>query len=137
MTDRKERYKKKIKKEIKKVLGEKTFKNVLYDGKTDIVDVTTGKTPKRLDKSIQEAKEFAEEMTKERDTKYVAKKVKSSETQVEGGAPYVACFFGHYSITGSMELHEAYREAWCSSDYTVEVKEDYKSGDLTITVEED
>ena len=115
------------------LLGTHHYEDVLYDGETNIVDVRTGKTPENMDKTVEEAKEFAESVTDEGEAPRVAKKT-NQEAQVEGGSPYVASAFFHFSITGSMEWHDVFRRAWRSDLYKVIPLPDYESGDLTIKV---
>lgn len=114
------------------VVGEHTYEGVLYAGPPDVVDVTTGDTPARLDRSVEEAKAFAADAGIS-DTPKVAK-AQGHERAVESGAPYTACAFFHYSITGSLETHMAFKAAHESDEYDVEFEADYETGDLTITV---
>lgn len=116
------------------LLGTHVYADVLYTGDSDIVNIMTGETPARLDKSVQEAKEFAESVTKEGKAPRIAK-AQHRERAVESGSPYTASAFFHMSITGGMEWHTVFRKAWESDAYTVEHDADYESGTLTITVE--
>lgn len=116
------------------LLGTHVYADVLYTGDSDIVNIMTGETPARLDKSVQEAKDFAESVTKEGKAPRIAK-AQYGERAAESGSPYTASAFFHMSITGGMEWHTVFRKAWESDAYTVEHDADYESGTLTITVE--
>jgi hypothetical protein len=113
------------------LLGTHSYDDVLYTGETEIVDVTTGETPDRLDKTVEQATQFA----KRQGPHYVAKD-RHPEGQAERGSPYSACGFFHFSITGNMQWHTVFRKAYSESDaYDVSFDANYESGDLTITVE--
>lgn len=116
------------------LLGTHVYDNVLYTGESDIVNVLTGETPDRLDKTVQEAKAFAESVNKEGKAPRVAK-ARRGERAAETGSPYSASAFFHMSMTGGMEWHTVFRKAWESDAYTVEHDADYDTGTLTITVE--
>lgn len=115
----------------KKLLGTHMYENVLYTGESQIVDVRTGKTPDRLDRSVEEAKQFAEEQSD--DVPYVAKK-RSQERQAERGSPYSASAFFNYQITGSMDWHKTFNKAWDSQAYEIDVNPNYNTGNLKVTV---
>lgn len=119
----------------RELLGVHKYEDVLYTGETDVVNVRTGETPSRLDKSVKEAKQFAEETRDEDEPPRVAKK-QGSERAVESGSPYTSTAFFHFSITGGMDWHTVFHRAYYSPAYDVDIETDYKSGDLTITVRE-
>lgn len=116
------------------LLGTHVYEDVLYTGESDIVNVMTGETPARLDKSVREAKAFAESMNEDGKAPRVAK-AQSGGRAIESGSPYTASAFFHLSMTGGMEWHTVFRKAWESDAYTVEHTADYDTGTLTITVE--
>lgn len=112
------------------LLGTHTYEGVLYTGSTDVVNVLTGETPDRLDRTAEQAKDFAADCGEDR----VAVK-QPPEQAAESGSPYVASVFYNRSITGGMQWHTVFRKATESDAYEVEYDADYESGDLTITVE--
>jgi hypothetical protein len=112
------------------LLGTHEYEDVLYTGSTDVVNVVTGETPSRLDRSAEQAKEFAQECGEDR----VAVK-QPPEPASESGSPYVASVFYNRRITGGMQWHTVFRKATESDAYEVEYEADYNSGTLTITVE--
>lgn len=114
------------------VLGTNTFEDVLYTGEIDLVDVGTGETPAELDRSVEEAKQFAADAGVT-DTPKVAKR-SGREAAVETRSPYSACAFFHFSITGGMDWHQAYRAAHELDEFDVTFDADYETGDLTVTV---
>lgn len=111
------------------ILGTETFEDVLYTGETGVVNVLTGETPEDLDRSVEEAKEFAADVGENK-----VAKASHPEQAVESRSAYSACAFFHFSITGGMDYHKTYRLAWESDDYDVDYEADYETGDLTITV---
>lgn len=118
----------------RQLLGTHEYRDVLYTGDTDIVDIRTGDTPERLKGSVEEAKQFAEQSQTKGRAPRVAKS-QSGERAVESGSPYTSTAFFHFSITGGMDWHTVFRKAWESNAYEVHHTPDYQSGTLTITVE--
>jgi hypothetical protein len=116
------------------LLGKHTYSDVLYTGSTDVVDIRTGATPSDLDRTAEQAQEFAESTTTTGDPPRVARKL-PPEQAVESRSPYVSSAFFHMSITGGYDWHTVFRRAWDSSQYHVAVAPDYDTGTLTITVE--
>jgi len=116
------------------LLGTHTYKNVLYTGDIDVVDVTTGDTPADLDRTAEQAQQFADRVTDADRPDRVAKRL-PPEQAAESRSPYVASAFFHADITGGMDWHTVYRKACDSDAYDVAYDADYDSGDLSITVE--
>lgn len=116
------------------LLGTHVFNDVLYTGSTAVVNALSGETPATLDRDIEEAKAFAERVSRDGDAPRVAK-AQHPEAAVESRSPYVASPFFHRDITGSMEWHTVFRRAYDSDAYDVEYDADYQTGTLTITVE--
>ena len=116
------------------LLGTHHFENVLYTGETDIVNVLTGETPSDLDRTVDRAKAFAKETTRDGKPPRVAKALRG-ERAVESRSPYVSSAFFDREITGGMEWHTVFRKAWESDAYEFDITPDYETGDLTITVE--
>ena len=116
------------------VLGTRTFEDVLFTDDTETpVNVLTGETPAHSQATVEEAKAFAASI--DTDTSQVALPA-SVETQIETQSkPYTAAAFFHFKATGSLERHRAYHAAYELDAFTVDFEADYKSGDLTITVE--
>lgn len=114
------------------VIGTHVFEDVLYTGDSGVVNVITGETPTDLDRSVEQAKAFAESAGVS-DTPHVAKSL-GAEQQVEGRSPYSACAFYHFSIVGGMDWHMAFMAAYDLDGFDVEFDADYQTGDLTITV---
>ena len=112
------------------LLGTHQYDDVLYTGETDVVNVLTGKTPDRLDRSTEQAQAFTADCGENR----VAVK-QPPEQAAESGSPYVASIFYSRRITGGMDWHTVFRKAVDSDAYTVEYDADYDTGTLTITVE--
>lgn len=114
------------------LVGTHEYENVLYTGETEVVNVLTGETPADLDRTVEEAKAFAEKQSS--DKPYVAKRSRA-EAAVETRSAYSACVFYHLDITGGMNWHKAFGAAWQDPDYEVSHDADYETGTLTITVE--
>lgn len=117
------------------LLGTHTYENVLYTGPEahGLVDVTTGDTPADLDRTTEEAQQFADRVTDDDRPDRVAKRL-PPEQAAESRSPYVASAFFHCDITGGMDWHTVYRKACDSDAYNVSYDADYNTGDLTITV---
>jgi len=113
------------------LLGKHTFRNVLYTGDIDIVNVRTGETPARLDKSVSEAKQFVER-TEEPDCPPRVAKAVHQERAVETGSPYVSSAFFHKDMTGGFDWHTVFRKAWESDAYDVSHEADYSTGRLPV-----
>ena len=116
------------------ILGTCTFEDVLFTDETETpVNVLTGETPAYSQATVEEARAFAASINT--DTPQIAFPA-SVETQIETQSkPYSAAAFFHFKATGSLELHRAYHAAYNSDAFTVDFDADYRSGDLTITVE--
>jgi len=101
------------------LLGTHRYENVLYTGPEAhaLVDITTGDTPSDLDRTTEEAQQFAARVTN------------------ADRPDRVASAFFHADITGGMDWHTVYRRACDSDAYNVAYDADYDSGTLTITVE--
>jgi len=117
------------------ILGTRTFKGVLFTKETETpVNVLTGETPTHSKASVDEARAFAAGI--DNDTPQIALQA-SVEAQIETASkPYTAAAFFHFKATGSLKRHRAYHAAYESEAFAVDFEADYKSGDLTITVEE-
>ena len=118
------------------LLGTHRYENVLYTGPEAhaLVDITTGDTPSDLDRTTEEAQQFAARVTNADRPDRVAKRL-PPERAAESRSPYVASAFFHADITGGMDWHTVYRRACDSDAYNVAYDADYDSGTLTITVE--
>lgn len=115
------------------LLGEHTYHNVLYTGPPDVVDVFTDSVPDNLDRSVDEARQFANSTTAADDAPRVAKRV-PPEQAVEMGSPYLSSAFFHMDMTGGYDWHTIFRRAWDSPHYAVSFTADYNTGTLSITV---
>ena len=118
------------------LLGTHTYENCLYTGPEahGLVDVTTGDTPADLDRTAEEAQQFADRVTDANRPDRVAKRL-PPERAAESRSPFVASAFFHADITGGMDWHTVYRKACDSDAYNVSYDADYNTGTLTITVE--
>jgi len=116
------------------LLGAHVFEDVLFTGGTEVVNVLTGETPKRLDKSVEEAKAFVERTQEEGKAPRVAVK-QHPEAAAESGSAYTSSAFCNRKVTGSLAHHFLFLGAWRSDAYAVDVEADYQTGDVTITVE--
>ena len=116
------------------ILGTHTFEGVLFTDQTETpVNVLTGETPAHSRATVEVAKEFAASI--DTDTPQIALPA-SVEAQIETQSkPYTAAAFFHFKATGSLELHRAYHAVYDSDAYTVDFQADYKSGNLTFTVD--
>ena len=118
------------------LLGTHRYENVLYTGPEAhaLVDITTGDTPSDLDRTTEEAQQFAARVSNADRPDRVAKRL-PPERAAESRSPFVASAFFNRDITGDMAWHTVYRRACDSDAYDVAYDADYDSGDLTITVE--
>lgn len=115
------------------ILGKHVFENVLYteDTKTP-VDALKGEEPEYSKATVEDAKKHAERNSD--DVPHVARK-QSIEGQVETASkPYLASVFYHFSMTGGLQMHKGFKQAYKSDEYNVEFEADYETGDLTIEV---
>lgn len=87
------------------LLGTHRYENVLYTGSVDVVDATTGETPDELDRSIEDAEDFAQRTYSAGDLSRVATK---SRQPIESRSPYVSSLFCNHTITGGMDWHTVF-----------------------------
>ncbi len=98
------------------------------------MNVLTRETPKHSKATVDEAKAFAAGINT--DTSQIALPA-LVKVQVETASkPYTAAAFFHFKATGSLRRHRAYHAVYESDVFTVTFDADYKTGNLTITVEE-
>jgi hypothetical protein len=112
---------------------EAVHEDVLYMGESDVVNVLTGETPEDLDRSASRAQQFAEEKQSDGKPPRIAKKL-PPEQAVESRSPYVSSVFCDRGVTGGMNWHKAFLEAWRSHQYEVTHDADYETGTLEIRV---